>query len=212
MFDPRSRPSFALTGVLALAACQPSSSSGLPPPLDGAGQIIGLPGPSAGDAGAPVDARGVQDAWNDPADAGGGTGDAGGPGGDAGVSGSVSCYSDGFPDTTCALPTHCCFSNYNAQHSGACMTSACTWGTIECDGPEDCAGGQHCCAHALIDPVNGTTGYLLACQASACGPAPANQELCHPASSPAGTCSGGRTCVSAADHDYDLPRTLDICQ
>jgi hypothetical protein len=132
-------------------------------------------------------------------------------GSDPGVRGSVSCYSEIAPDNSCALPTHCCFTNYSAQHSGSCETASCSWGTIDCDGPEDCASGQHCCAHAIIDPDYGITGYKLACQSTACGAAPVNQELCHPMSSLAGTCASGSACVSAADYDYDLPRTLYIC-
>jgi hypothetical protein len=131
---------------------------------------------------------------------------------DLGLAGSVSCYSEVAPDTSCTLPTHCCFNDYSAQHSGSCETSSCTWGTIDCDGPEDCATGQHCCAHAIIDPDNGIIGHTLACQATACGAPPVDQELCHPTSSAAGTCASGTACVSAADHDYDLPRTLYICQ
>ncbi|HEU4728115.1 MAG TPA: hypothetical protein VFT22_09510 [Kofleriaceae bacterium] len=164
----------------------------------------------------PADAATSADAAPPPADApvdsGGSTGGGGGTGGTGGISGTVSCYSEGYPNTTCTLPVHCCFSNYSAQHNGECTTSACTWGTISCDGPEDCASGQHCCAHASIDPDWGTIGYTLACQASACGPAPVNQELCHPsATSAAGTCSSG-SCVTAFGNDNDLPRTLYICK
>jgi hypothetical protein len=138
--------------------------------------------------------------------------DAGNLPGGGGTTGAISCYTEGYPSTTCALPTHCCFTNYSAQHDGECTTSACAWGTMDCDGPEDCATGQYCCAHALIDPDYGMMGYKLGCQASACGAAPINQELCHPVSSAAGTCSNGRTCVTAVGNDNDLPRTLYICK
>lgn len=126
--------------------------------------------------------------------------------GGTGTPNTVSCYSQNAPTMTCTLPTHCCFSNFDAQHNGTCETSACTWGTISCDGPEDCSSGERCCAHAIIDPDQGLMGYTLACQAGPCGAAPINQELCHP-----GTCSTG-TCVTALGHDNDLPRSLDICQ
>jgi hypothetical protein len=136
-----------------------------------------------------------------------------GGGGGGGLVGVVSCYTEGFPSTTCSLPTHCCFSNYSSQHDGECTTSACSWGTESCDGPEDCASGQHCCAHANMDPDYGLTGYTLACQATACGTAPINQELCHPtATSASGTCPSGKTCVTALGNDNDLPRTLSICK
>jgi hypothetical protein len=111
-----------------------------------------------------------------------------GGGGGGGLVGVVSCYTEGFPSTTCSLPTHC-------------------------DGPEDCASGSHCCAHANVDPDYGLTGYTLACQATACGTAPINQELCHPtATSASGTCPSGKTCVTALGNDNDLPRTLSICK
>src|SRR5262245_32035972 len=60
-----------------------------------------------------------------------------GPGGGGVIGGVVSCYSPSAPSATCALPTHCCFTNYSADHAGSCDTAACTWGTINCDGPED---------------------------------------------------------------------------
>jgi len=128
---------------------------------------------------------------------------------DAGTPGVVSCYTEGNPSQSCTLPTHCCFSNYTSAHNGQCSNNACLYGTISCDGPEDCNGGQHCCSHALFDSGGTVTGYSMACQANACGAAPANYELCHLVG-PA--CSNGGTCVTAYLHDNDLPRTLDICQ
>jgi hypothetical protein len=127
---------------------------------------------------------------------------------DAGITipNTVTCYTQASQTATCALPTHCCFSNFDAQHDGTCGSSACAWGTISCDGPEDCSAGQRCCSHAIFDADQGLMGYTVACQAGPCGAAPINQEICH-----AGTCSSG-TCVSALGHDNDLPRTLDICQ
>jgi hypothetical protein len=120
----------------------------------------------------------------------------------------VSCYTEANPAQSCALPVHCCFSNYSSQHDGVCATTACVYGTIECDGPEDCQGGQHCCSHALFASDGSLDGYAMQCQASACGAAPASYELCHPSGPP---CSNGGTCVTAYLNDNDLPRTLDIC-
>jgi hypothetical protein len=128
---------------------------------------------------------------------------------DAGGTDIVSCYTEGNPAQSCTLPTHCCFSNYSSQHDGFCSNNACIYGTITCDGPEDCTGGQHCCSHALFDSGGSVNGYSMACQASACGAAPANYELCH---TDGAACSNGGTCVSAYLRDNDLPRTLDICQ
>jgi len=115
--------------------------------------------------------------------------------------GTVSCYTEGAPLTTCSLPTHCCFGNYSAQHNGYCTTSACAWGTIACDGPEDCASGQHCCG------TKSEYGWTLACTSNACGGSDLNEELCHDS----GTCSRG-SCVSAFGVNYDLPRTLSVCR
>jgi hypothetical protein len=137
--------------------------------------------------------------------------DAGYSGSDAGTPGVVSCYSEGNPTATCTLPTHCCFTNYSAQHNGSCTNATCGWGTISCDGPEDCSGGQRCCAHALQDSSNAFVGYTLACQQNPCGPTPLNEELCHPTTSPAGTCSTG-SCVNTLGYNNDLPRTLAICR
>ena len=123
--------------------------------------------------------------------------------------GTVSCYTEGAPANTCTLPTHCCFSNYSAQHNGYCSTTTCEYGTIDCDGPEDCAAGQRCCSHAIIDPTNGLVGYRVACQATACGSPTQHEELCHP-TGPA--CDGGRACVTAYGTNNDLPRSLYLCR
>jgi hypothetical protein len=116
-------------------------------------------------------------------------------------SGTVSCYSEGAPSTTCTLPTHCCFGNYSAQHNGYCTSDVCAWGTINCDGPEDCASGQNCCAH------KSEYGWTLACSDSACGAPDVNEELCHDSS----TCDRG-SCVNVYGVNYDLPRTLSVCR
>jgi hypothetical protein len=118
------------------------------------------------------------------------------------LAGSVSCYTEGAPATTCTLPVHCCFTNYSAQHNGTCTTQSCAWGTIDCDGPEDCASGEHCCATSL--PYG---GWRLACQSAACGTPPTSEELCHDTS----TCTHG-SCVSAYGVVYDLPHTLSVCR
>lgn len=116
-------------------------------------------------------------------------------------SGTITCYTEGAPANTCTLPVHCCFNNYSSQHDGYCTTSACTYGTIDCDGPEDCAAGENCCAHWSGD------SWTLACQSGGCGAAPANEELCHDTAA----CDGG-SCISAYGVNNDLPRTLSICR
>jgi len=219
---------------LALLACSASPGGGLPfDASDGSIEFGGRPrdarahdaatstdattrdaaaaDAAAADAAAAPDAAAIdagipEDATPAPGDAPGGE-EPDPPGG------IVSCFSDFNPTATCAVPTtHCCFTNYNAQHAGSCETASCGWGTIDCDGPEDCASGQHCCAHVVIDPQDGITGYRLSCQASACGAAPAHRELCHPGASGSGTCGRGSSCVSAAENAFDLPRTLSVCE
>lgn len=122
-------------------------------------------------------------------------------------SGIITCYTEGEPSATCALPVHCCFTGYTSQHDGYCTTDACAFGTITCDGPEDCAAGERCCSRAIVDPDNGTVGYTIGCSATACGAPPYDYEVCHPLTG----CSSG-TCVSAYGNDNDLPRTLYICE
>jgi hypothetical protein len=198
----------ALIMALALVACSSADPDDTEAPADASAR---RGPPPHRDAQMPSHDANAPDAYTrDAAVAIDGHGETSGdaPGG----GGVVSCYSPFDPTATCALPTHCCFTNYSAERVGNCDTAACTWGTIDCDGPEDCANGQRCCAHVIMDPDNGITGYKLACQTDACGAAPANVELCHGGSTAAGTCDDGRACVSAASYYYDLPGTLSICQ
>ena len=227
MSYPRFCSSCVLSFALAVAACATSpdgsqGSEGAQVPSDANdGESYRHPAPRPHlDAGTPpkpdVGTPPKLDAGTPPKlDAGGSDAGiaSGGGGGGIAVGGVVSCYADYAPTATCAVPTtHCCFSNYSVQHAGSCEASSCSWGTIDCDGPEDCAGGQHCCANVIIDPSEGIMGYKAACQASACGAAPAHVELCHPGASAVATCGSGKTCVSAATADHDLPRSLSICQ
>jgi hypothetical protein len=120
---------------------------------------------------------------------------------------SVACFTEGEPGATCTLPSHCCFNNYSSFHDGFCATSACTWGTETCDGPEDCGAGQRCCSRAMVDASGEITGYKIACSADPCGVAPLDYEVCHPATG----CSSG-TCVTTVGNDNDLPPELYICR
>ncbi|HEX7843788.1 MAG TPA: hypothetical protein VF469_40215 [Kofleriaceae bacterium] len=239
MSSRRFQSSYALAVALVLAACSPpSQNTPVSPEVDSGPSEEGstsvdarhAPPPPPRDAGTAHPDAAADAATKPPADAGGGTGsDAGTVGSDAGTGGgsdagggggggpppggTVACYASGSPSAMCTLPTHCCFTNYSAQHDGTCTTDLCAYGTISCDGPEDCPSGQRCCAHANDDPDWGILGYSLACQTDACGAAPLNQELCHPtAASTAGTCStAGARCVTAYGNDNDLPRVLYIC-
>lgn len=202
IFDQRLRSSHALAVALALGACVPS---------------LGDSSGSAADAGAEIDivARVRRPPPPPPPDASTHTPDANLPtgGGDPNQPGVFSCYTEGNASATCASPSNCCWGNYSSSHDGSCSTFACGWATQSCDGPEDCGSGQHCCAHVLVDPDWGIYGYQIACQASACGSAPANEEMCHPTSTSArGTCSTGTSCVAALGNDSDLPPNLHICK
>ncbi len=157
------------------------------------------------DAGTPVVVDGGGAQTPDASTGGGG----GGGGGGSSSGGTVSCYTEGAPNNTCTLPTHCCFFNYSSQHNGSCQSSSCSWGTIDCDGPEDCASGQRCCSTQLRDSNNGIVGYRMACQSNACGSQPLHEELCHPNSA---SCGSGGSCVTAVGRNNDLPRTLYICR
>jgi hypothetical protein len=105
----------------------------------------------------------------------------------------------------------CCFTNYSSQHEGVCTNpsiSSCLWGTIACDGPEDCTNGGHCCSTELFNN-DGIAGYDISCHANPCETSVYVEELCHPGG-PA--CANGGTCVSALGHNNDLPRALYICR
>jgi len=82
------------------------------------------------------------------------------------------------------------------------------WGVIDCDGPEDCTNGGHCCSTLLFND-DGIAGYRIACQASACNGPPLGEELCHQ-DGPA--CTNGGDCVSVLGKNNDLPRSLYICR
>jgi hypothetical protein len=150
----------------------------------------------------------------DSAGSGSGSGSDSGSGSGSGGSSTsidgqtVSCYSQGAPSTTCTLPSHCCFSNFSAQHDGSCSGSTCAWGTVECDGPEDCTNGGHCCSTQLVGQ-DGIYGYRVACQANACGTPPTGEELCHPNGA---ACANGGSCITTYGNNNDLPRTLYICR
>ncbi len=125
------------------------------------------------------------------------------------VAGVIACYTEGDPSATCTLPIHCCFSDYSSQHDGYCTTDACAWGTETCDGPEDCATGELCCARAIVDTAGVVVGYTIGCSTTACGAPPLDHELCHPAT---GCSSASASCVTAYGNDNDLPPELYICQ
>jgi hypothetical protein len=135
-----------------------------------------------------------------------GTGGAGGSSGSSSAR-SVACYSQGAPSTMCTGADHCCFNNYSAAHDGYCATDACPFGRIECDGPEDCASGNVCCAERISDPSGIALAYVVACRAGSACPS-GTWQLCHD-SAPA-TC-GGRSCQPTGPINSELPRVIEVC-
>src|SRR5213078_868731 len=143
MFHPRNRSSYVLAVALAITACQPAAQSS----VDASGSSDSDdadPASRRHDAAVPADAGSRSDASIGDARLGDAApGDARPPdamaadaGTTTGGAGIVSCYTEGAPGNTCTLPIHCCFTNYSSQHDGFCMNTACTYGTIDCDGPD----------------------------------------------------------------------------
>lgn len=117
------------------------------------------------------------------------------------TSGSVTCFSTTNPSATCSAGQQCCFDG-TASHSGTCATSCSSWGTLSCDGPEDCSNGQRCCASFT------GTGVKVGC-ADTCLPYfQGGDELCHEPS----VCDGGRWCITSYGTQPALPRTTAICR
>jgi len=120
---------------------------------------------------------------------------------------TVACYSQGAPATTCSGSDHCCFHNYSATHDGYCATDACPFGRIECDGPEDCASGNVCCAERITDPSGVALAYVVACRSgNAC--ASDTWQLCHAGT---GACPSGQSCQPTGPINSELPHVLDVC-
>lgn len=124
------------------------------------------------------------------------------PSGEA--SGVYDCHAKSSPDQTCSAPSACCFDDSPA-HYGACSAAgaACaSYGTLTCDGPEDCPTGEKCCATVTGD------GVYVGCEAACLSPFDGGDELCHEPS----ICSDGRWCVTADGTQPALPPTVSICR
>jgi len=140
------------------------------------------------------------------------TAGSGGIGGSGATSSTrvVACYSGGAPSATCTGNDHCCFSNYSASHDGYCSADACEFGRMECDGPEDCAPDNVCCAERLSDPA-GTgyaLGYVVACRTGSACPT-GTWQLCHTSSTR--DCGSGRSCQPSGPVNAELPQILGLC-
>ena len=118
------------------------------------------------------------------------------------TSGVYTCYATSAPAQTCTTAQACCFDG-TFEHSGSCSSSACTtYGSLRCDGPEDCSDGQKCCATITRD------GVTVGCAAECLPYFEGGDELCHEPS----FCSGGRSCITAYGTQPALPRTVSICR
>jgi hypothetical protein len=76
------------------------------------------------------------------------------------LAGLVDCGND-----TCKLSNEmCCQTFVGGSWSASCVASFCVSTDIHCDGPEDCSGGQVCCAQ-----ISGTGNYFtdFTCQGAA---------------------------------------------
>ncbi len=163
----------------------------------GAGGSAGATGGTGGSAGATGGTGGSA----------GATGGAGGSGGVPGT-GSVKCG-----QKTCAVASQsCCFGENvtpycykkDAFAGCKCTGTLCEKAVVDCDGPEDCNGGQVCCA------TKGITGKhfdRLSCTTTCkTGLTTTAAEVCHLNAS--GTCPSGMTCAS----DARLPGGYGLCQ
>ena len=106
----------------------------------------------------------------------------------------------------CTGLTHCCFNNYSAAHDGYCSTDTCEFGRIECDGPEDCAASNLCCAQRISDPNGIALAYVVACRAGSACPT-GTWQLCHANSE----CGAGRSCQPTGPINSELPHVIDVC-
>jgi hypothetical protein len=150
----------------------------------GTGQAGSAGTTSGGSAGAASGgSAGVASGGSAGAASGGSAGAAsGGTGG--GQSGpSVACGS-----TACPVATSYCCNHPNQPDECKANGSACTFGVeMACDGPEDCASGQVCCATLFIQGQN--QSYTSTACAAACTGKTA-RVVC----GASGTCPTGTTC------------------
>src|SRR5690349_784 len=121
---------------------------------------------------------------------------------------SITCFSGGAPDTVCTGADHCCFSNYSALHDGYCATTTCEFGTLNCDGPEDCPAGNVCCAQRFTDPSGVALSYTVACRTGSSCPS-GTWQLCHSTAPANGGCPAGTTCQSGVN--FELPKAIQNC-
>ncbi len=119
---------------------------------------------------------------------GSGTGGSGtgGTGGSSGSGKSVACGS-----SNCSLPSKFCCHHNNQPAVCQAAGTTCTYGVpLSCDGPEDCASGQVCCATLFIQGQN--ENYVSTACASSCT-GKDYRVVC----GASGTCPSGQTCSTS---------------
>jgi len=135
--------------------------------MDGGGPLPDAGGGTPDTGGAPVDSGGIS------IDAGGGVADTG-PRADSGATG-IDCMG-----STCDPATqHCCITGMpGGGATGMCVDlgTMCMGAAVDCDGPEDCGGGEVCCARGSL------SGITVGCEPASdgCGTGGFGEfELCH---------------------------------
>jgi hypothetical protein len=124
---------------------------------------------------------------------GGSGGTTGGSAGSTGTGGSPPTSTVECGANACGLPAQYCCAHWNQPFECRTATSDlrtdCVYGVpVACDGPEDCSGGQVCCAQLFIQGQNRSV-VSLTCQASCTA---SDQNVVCGAS---GTCPSG-SCVA----------------
>jgi hypothetical protein len=162
---------------------------------------LGLPAMGCGDSHTGDDAGGIMlmdsgggtDGGGGGTDGGGGGTDGGGGGTDSGVVGDDGgiVLMDGGGSTdgggtvgiacmgmTCDATTEqCCVTMSSGGAMGACIArdATCMGAVADCDGPEDCSGGDVCCARVGLGGASTTCEAAAMCTPGSFGPF----ELCH---------------------------------
>jgi hypothetical protein len=109
---------------------------------------------------------------------GGGNADAAAPGIEAG---EPTCS----PSTSCGDPgAGCCITHDGSAFTSACVTAGCAQSDMNlyfCYSPDDCPGGQVCCAHTVFSPPDAAPNKLYAsiCSPGSC-PANYSTQICDP--------------------------------
>lgn len=127
-------------------------------------------GASGGTAGSGGSTGGASGGSAGTSASGGSAGTGGGSGGTAGSGGAPPTSTVVCGTTSCGLPAQYCCAHWNqtpeCRTATSDLTTDCVYGVpVTCDGPEDCSGGQVCCAQWFIQGQNRSVVSLM-CQSS----------------------------------------------